>query len=265
MDQASAKIERLIAGPRKQEITAAEAELQLAEAELEPARADFERTKTLVESRVRSSESLDQATESLRVAEARVRVRREELSKLREGTRQEEIAEAAALLEEARQAWKLLTAGYRAEEIAKAEASAQAGAAVLRGIERQIEELSIVAPLDATVEAVELQPGDLVGPNAPVISLSDRSNLWVRAYLPENRLDIQLGQKLKITVDSFPDERFMGHVSFLARRGAFVPGNVQTPEERSKQVFRIKVTLDEGLDRLLPGMAADVWLDGAPE
>jgi HlyD family secretion protein len=36
---------------------------------------------------------------------------------------------------------------------------------------------------------------------------------------------------------------------------------VQTPEERSKQVFRMKVTLDEGLDRLRVGMAADVLLD----
>ena len=37
--------------------------------------------------------------------------------------------------------------------------------------------------------------------------------------------------------------------------------NVQTPEERSKQVFRVKVTLDEGLDVLRPGMSADVLLD----
>jgi hypothetical protein len=39
---------------------------------------------------------------------------------------------------------------------------------------------------------------------------------------------------------------------------------VQTPEERSKQVFRIKVFLEEGLDRLRPGMNADVWLEGRP-
>jgi hypothetical protein len=36
---------------------------------------------------------------------------------------------------------------------------------------------------------------------------------------------------------------------------------VQTPEERSKQVFRIKVDLDEGRDVLRPGMSADVVLD----
>ena len=51
-------------------------------------------------------------------------------------------------------------------------------------------------------------------------------------------------------------------ISFISRQAEFTPGNVQTPEDRaSKQVFRIKVTLGEGLDVLRPGMAADVWLE----
>jgi hypothetical protein len=35
---------------------------------------------------------------------------------------------------------------------------------------------------------------------------------------------------------------------------------VQTPEERSKQVFRIKVALRQEAEQLRPGMAADIWL-----
>jgi hypothetical protein len=50
-------------------------------------------------------------------------------------------------------------------------------------------------------------------------------------------------------------------VSFIAREAEFTPGNVQTPEERSKQVFRIKVDLVDGLERLRPGMSADVVLE----
>jgi hypothetical protein len=65
-------------------------------------------------------------------------------------------------------------------------------------------------------------------------------------------------------VDAHPGERFAGHVIFIAREAEFTPRNVQTPEERSKQVFRIKIQLDEGLDRLRPGMFADVNLDGRP-
>jgi HlyD family secretion protein len=85
--------------------------------------------------------------------------------------------------------------------------------------------------------------------------------MWVRAYVPENRLNLQNGQKLRVTVDSFPGEDFIGTVSFVAREAEFTPSNVQTPEERSKQVFRIKVELESGLDKLRPGMAVDVWLN----
>jgi len=111
------------------------------------------------------------------------------------------------------------------------------------------------------IEAVELQPGDLVAPNAPVISIMDTSHLWVRAYVPENRLNIQPDQKVRISVDSYPGETFAAHISFIARQAEFTPGNVQTPEDRSQQVFRIKVTIDEGLDRVRPGMVTDVWLE----
>jgi multidrug resistance efflux pump len=89
----------------------------------------------------------------------------------------------------------------------------------------------------------------------------DSSRLWVRAYVPENQLDLAIDQPVWVTVDSYPDDRFRGHISFIARKAEFTPSNVQTPEERSKQVFRIHVTLDEGLDRLRPGMSADVWLE----
>ena len=84
---------------------------------------------------------------------------------------------------------------------------------------------------------------------------------WVRAYVPENHLNLKLGQAVRVTVDSFPGRTFAGRIAFVARQAEFTPGNVQTPEDRSQQVFRIKVNLIEGLDVLRPGLAADVWLE----
>ncbi len=58
-----------------------------------------------------------------------------------------------------------------------------------------------------------------------------------------------------------------GEITFIAKQAEFTPRNVQTPEERSKQVFRIKVLLADTHDRLRPGMAADVWFgdqEGSP-
>jgi multidrug resistance efflux pump len=175
-------------------------------------------------------------------------------------TTAQEWAAAQADLEQREQALAELKAGSRQEDIAQAQAAADAAQAAVSVLDRQIDELTIIAPVDGVVEALDLQPGDLVAPNAPMMSLMNTRNLWVRAYVPEDRLDLALGQTLPVSVDSHPDRRFTGHVSFVSRQAEFTPNNVQTPEDRAKQVFRIKVTLDDGHDLLRPGMSADVWL-----
>lgn len=263
-DQWAARVEKLVAGPRRQEIAAAHAWLEAAEAQLQLAQSLYARAEAVFSRSAATREDLDRAAEELKAATAAVAVRQEEVALLEEGTRSEEIAEARAQLDEAEQAWAMVQSGFRAEEIAAARASVAAAEAQVAQIARQIDELTIRAPVDGTVEAVELQRGDLVGANAPVLSMMDHSTLWVRAYVPEARLSLTVGQVLRVTVDSFPGQTFRGRVTFISRQAEFTPSNVQTPEERSKQVFRIKVTLEEGLDRLRPGMSADVWLEEQP-
>jgi multidrug resistance efflux pump len=174
----------------------------------------------------------------------------------------QQLKSATAELERATQQHKLLEAGTRPEEIAQAKAALEQAKASLSAIERQVEELVVKAPLDGRVEAVDLEPGDLIAANAPVLSLTDLRTVWVRAFVPERHLNLQNGQAVRVTVDSFPGRSFRARVTFIASQGEFTPSNVQTPEERSKQVFRIKATLEEGTDVLRPGMAADVWLEG---
>jgi len=263
-EQIDSRLAKLLHGPRPQELETARAQLGLAQAELELAEIENQRAVKLFQDNVDSREVLDRTANELKTAQAAVRVRREELGLLEEGTRQEDIQEAKAQLDEADQALKLKQLGFRKEDIAYSRAVMTAAEAKLRAIEKQIEELAIRAPVKGTVEAVELQPGDLVATNAPVLSIMDHSRLWVRAYVPENRLDVQLGQKVPVFVDSFPGEEFSGRLIFIAREAEFTPVNVQTQEERSKQVFRIKVLLEEGKERLRPGMAADIDLGRGP-
>jgi multidrug resistance efflux pump len=263
-DQLSARSELLETGPREEDKKAAEAKLRLAEAERALARMRYDRIKKLLEDGLTTQETYDQADTERRVAEETVVVRELELAILREGTRDEEKREAAAQKEEAYQAWLLRKNGYREEEKEQAQAALAAAQSAVAAIEKRLGELKLTAPSDCTVESIDLEPGDLVSAGAPVISLSDNRRLWIRAYVPENRLAIQVGQKVTVTVDSFPGD-YVGRISFIARQGEFRPGNVQTPEERSKQVFRIKVDVETGLDKLRPGMVADVWLDRPPK
>lgn len=259
-DQLDAFVRKLVKGPRDEDIAAAEKQLELAEAELKLAKLKYQRAESLFAKQAATSDDLDKADTELRVARAKVEVQQEELNKLKKGTREEELDEARAQLEEANQVWLLRQRGFRDEEKAEARAAVKAATAAVSIIERQLEELVIKAPVDGTVEAVELQPGDLVAANSPAISLMDTTHLWVRAYVPESRLFVKVGDNVSVTVESDPKERFVGRVSFVSRQAEFTPGNVQTPEDRSQQVFRIKVNLESGLDRLRPGMSADVWL-----
>ena len=115
-----------------------------------------------------SREDVDRATEELRVAEENLKVRQEELQLLVTGTpRAEDIAAAEAELEEAKQAWQLVNSGSRPEDIAAATAAVAATQAALNAVDAQMQELEIKAPVNATVDAVELQKGDLVAAGRP--------------------------------------------------------------------------------------------------
>ncbi len=263
-DLAEANLLMLKNGPRVQELDTARAEVNLAVAELDLAEEILQRTMNLHKQGATTQETVDRALKERQAGAERVTARREQLELLEEGTRQEEITMAEARVREVSEAWQLLKNGYRDQDIAEAYSAMKAAESALGAIDKQLQELIVRAPTAGRIEAIELQPGDLVSANAPVIALVDTSRLWVRAYVPEDQLDISLGQQLRITVDSYPGESFAGEITFIARQAEFAPGNVQTPEERSKQVFRIKATLRDGHDRLRPGMSADVWLEGTP-
>ena len=258
-DQLAARLAELQAGPRKEEIAAAAAQVDLAEAQLKLAELTLNRVKAAYERSAASQDEMDRATSELNVARARVTAQREALGQLQAGTRIEQVEQAKAQLAETEQAWQLYVHGYRSEEIAQAKAAVDAARAALEAINRRLEELTVRAPIDGVIEAVDLRPGDLVAANAPAIAMLDTKDLWIRAYVPEN-VPVQVGRGVRVTVDGYPGRDFLGRVSFVARQAEFTPSNVQTVEERSKQVFRIKVTVSEGLDVMRPGMVADVWL-----
>ncbi len=257
-DQLAAFVKKLKNGTRAEDLAVARSQVELAQGELGLAKLKHQRVEALYAKQAATPDELDQAATELRVKQSLLEVRRSEFEKYERGTREEDLDEAEAQWDEANQAWQLKRNGYRREEVAQAKAAVASATAAAKAIQRQLDELRVTAPVDGVVEALDLQPGDLVGANSPVLSLVDTSRLWVRAYVPENRLNLQIGQEVQVTVDSLPNERFRGTISFISRQAEFLPGNVQTPEERSKQVFRIKVTLTDSASQLRPGMSADV-------
>ncbi|MCL2647244.1 MAG: efflux RND transporter periplasmic adaptor subunit [Phycisphaerales bacterium] len=259
-DQLKAQYEKARIGPRPQEIAEAQALFDSAVVQQNISEANYQRVSRLFKINNATPDERDRAENDFKAAVASLAVRRERLDLLKEGTRKEDIDTAAAQLAEAEAALELMKNGSRPEDIAAANAMVASAQGAIDIIEKQREELKIFAPVDGTVDAVDIRPGDLLAANAPALSILEAGELWVRAYVPENRLNLQIGQKVRVTVDSFPARDFHGTITFVSRQAEPTPGNVQTIEERSKQVFRIRVEMDDGKDVLRAGMTADVWL-----
>jgi HlyD family secretion protein len=171
-----------------------------------------------------------------------------------------------ALVQEAtsRKNWEEANRGSRSEDRAAARAALARQEAQLGYLERQRSELTVRAPVAGRIEVFDLRPGDLVAPNQPVATLLEPNELWVRVYVPETRLgEVAVGQAARVRVDSFPQRDFTGKVVEIRHRAEYLPRNVQTLDQRSDQVFGVKVTLDAAPE-LKPGMAATVRLESDP-
>ena len=139
--------------------------------------------------------------------------------------------------------------------------------AQLADIDAQLAEMQVTAPTDCVLEVLSVKVGDILVPpfNQEAATLLFTNHLWVRVYVPETWLGkIKLGQKVRVRVDSFPGKDFPGEVEQINRQAEFTPRNVQTVEDRIKQVFGVKIRLPNNDDRLRAGMAADVYFPNVP-
>jgi len=259
--QAQAELDQQISGPRQQEIDQAAAEWKATKAQAENARKFLGRMNDLAKRELIAKQEYDDALTKADEAEQKMKSARERYDLLLAGTRKEEVERARQRWAEADAKRRQLRGGYRQEEVAQAKSEMEAARARVEQIQTQLDETIIKAPVDAVVEALDLEPGDLVGAGKPVATLLRRESLWVRAYLPEARLGfVQSGSKVKVRVDSFPAKNFPGTVRRVHRQGEFTPRNIQTHEERVLQVFQVEVVIDDVEQVLRPGMSADVTI-----
>jgi HlyD family secretion protein len=138
--------------------------------------------------------------------------------------------------------------------------------AQLAEIDAELAELNVVAPNDCVLEILNVKVGDVLAPNQELATLILPQHLWTRVYVPETWLGyIKLGNAVRVRVDSFPGENFQGTVEQINRQAEFTPRNVQTVEDRIRQVFGVKIRLENHDDKLRAGMAADAEFPNVPE
>ena len=255
--QAKADYEQRRNGYRKEDIAAAQADLDRAKADEVRTHLDFGRYEALSKKDLVSKQQRDTAEAAWRMAVATRENAQHKLDELQHGYRPEEIASALAHYQEAQATLEKLERGNRREDVELAKAAYSYDEARFR--ERQV-----VAPSAATVEVLDVRPGDLIAPNTPVATLLEADQIYVRIYIPETEIGlVKIGQAAEVRVDSFPKKVFEGEVEQINQQAEFLPRNVQTRDERVHQVFGVKVRIKDSSGRILAGMAADVKLKAA--
>lgn len=145
------------------------------------------------------------------------------------------------------------------EQIAVAQAQVEVARGALQVVEAQIAKLTIAAPMDGVVLLRSAEPGEVLVPGAPLLTLLRLDELTITVYIPEDRYGaIRLGQSAGVSVDSFPGETFEATVIRIADQAEFTPRNVQTEEGRKTTVFAVELSVANPEGKLKPGMPADV-------
>lgn len=254
---AQAALQQAMAGARPEQVQAAEARLAAQEVAVQKAKLDADREHQLDKVGASTRAGLDNADLALNQAVAQRDAAKNQLDELKHGSRHEEVAQARARTMEQTASMKLVVAGTRDEDLRVAEAAVEAARGRVQQVQTMIAELTIRAPLDSRVEALDLRPGDILAANATAAVLLEQKELYVRIYVPETLLGrLRVGQAVPISVDSFPERSFRGIVKHINEVGEYSPRNLQTADERADQVFATRVELEEGFTDLRAGMAA---------
>jgi HlyD family secretion protein len=194
-----------------------------------------------------SAVSLLDARAQLTLAQEHLDSAQDRLQSLQTGEYSLRVTAASAALAQANAA---------VEQTSQAVLQAQAN---LNLVDVQLSKLIITAPDQGVVVTATIQPGEIITAGTPVVTLADLSNLELTVYIPEDLYgQISLGQNATLSVDSFPQEMFTATVIHMADQAEFTPRNVQTIEGRKTTVFAIRLTIDNPLGKLKPGMPADV-------
>lgn len=233
---AQSTLNDLLAGARREELEEARAALQSASATREWTERDFRRAEGLFRQTLIAAQEVDRARQAYEVAVAQETSARQKLLLLEAGSRPDQVESARGQLAQARNALDMART--------------------------RLKEMTIFSPLDGVVLRKNLEVGELASPGVPILTLMKPSDIWVRAYVPEEEVGrIKVGSKALVAVDAYPARRFPGRITEIASEAEFTPRNVQTKKERVNLVFRIKIAVDNPEGILKPGMPADADID----
>ena len=233
----------------------AKAVLGATKVKLEQADRDAQRYRKLVETHAVSRQKSEHADLALRVAKEDHTVARAALTRAKKQLAGAELG------------WDRIKT--RESQVAAMEAQLKQAQAALAEAQSVLEDLTIYAPATGMITTRIVDSGEVIVAGSPLFDIVDLDRLYLKCYVPEKEIGkVRLGLPAHIYIDSFPDEPVPATVRYIASRAEFTPKEVQTPDERVKLVYAVKLYLDANPDhRLTPGLPADTvirWQESTP-
>ncbi len=229
---AQAQLDLMLKGARSEDIKQAEEMMKQSEVNFNSAKKDFERYKQLWESKSISKKQFEDITAKYDVALAQYNAAKENYQKVKKIFRPEEIEQAKGNLKKAKASVDLL--------------------------KKSIRDSYVISPLSGFIVKKFVEVGETVTPMSSLFKVSNLSTVDLVIYVSEVELGkVKLGQKAEVSIDTYPDRKYEGKVTYISPEAEFTPKNVQTKDERTKLVFAVKITVDNKNFDLKPGMPAD--------
>jgi HlyD family secretion protein len=242
---AEAQLRLVQAGARVEDIRQAQSQIETGKSEvaamkseLDAAEQDLIRFETLLKNNSGSRKQRDDAATRRDVARDRV-------------------ASAESRVKSAEEVLAKLRAGARREEVDAARARVEAVTAQVTMLEKGIGDATLTAPVSGMVTEKLVEVGEIIPPRVPVVVIADIDHAWADVFVPEPTVpQIRIGQPATIFTDA-GGPGITGSISFISSKAEFTPRNVQTAEERSKLVYRVRIAVDNKDGVLKQGMPVE--------
>ncbi len=231
-----AQFQLLKSGARSEDIKQAEEIAKQAEINLSLAEKDKQRFENLYQSKSITKKHLDDAVARYEITLAQFNSAKENLIKIKNLARPEELKQAEANVNRLR-----------------------ANVDILK---KSLSDCYVTSPINGFIVKKFIEAGETAGPMTSLFKVSDLSVVDLKIYVSETELGkVKLEQPVDVKVDTYPNKIFKGKVIYISPEAEFTPKNIQTKEERTKLVFAIKVRIDNPDFELKTGMPADAAIN----
>jgi HlyD family secretion protein len=251
---------------------ASEAQLNEAKANLEKAKSDltlaninYKRYLDLASAGAIPAQQLDQVKANLETAKANVTARESSVLSFQRlvnaSQGQLKQAKTSIFTPEIRKAQLqgLISQLAQAKiQLIGAKADVTNAQAQLNETQARISDLNIISPLNGVVISRSVEPGSVVTNGKVLLTIINPDIVYLRGYIPQGDIGkIRVGQSAKVFLDSFPNQPFASQVIAIDTQASFTPENIYFKEDRVKQVFGVKIRLNNPNGLAKPGMPAD--------